>query len=92
MRVTCDAKKYGNSAQFDEPSEPERRQPLTKANWLPCGWRERDGGEEKRVGKVPKENRPVSAENPIYHEIKRKYKNFLSLFIPLLPRLSSEGL
>lgn len=41
----------GASAHFDEPSEPERRQPLGEANWPPRGWRERDRGGEKRAGR-----------------------------------------
>lgn len=54
--VTCDARKRGVSAQFDEPSEPERRQPLRKPNWLPWGWRDRER-ERRRRGKEGKESR-----------------------------------
>lgn len=39
--VTCDDETGSISAQFDEPFEPERRQPLRNPNWLPRGRRGR---------------------------------------------------
>lgn len=39
----------GSKAEFDEPSEPERRQPLRKQSWLPQSQKQRDHGGKTRI-------------------------------------------
>lgn len=69
---------------FDEPSEPERWQPLRKPNWLPWGGRESEG----REGKGGKESRKSHIKQPLSQwklQFIRKSsyeRNFLLLSIP----------
>lgn len=62
----------GSKPQFDEPSEPESRQPLRNLNWLPRGWSESDGGEEKKGGKGGNVILKLSEKYPIHQESKKK--------------------
>ena len=49
MHVGRERTRRGVSAQFDKPSEPERRQAPRQVNRLPRGWRRRAGEEERKA-------------------------------------------